>query len=802
MDSIRKRWISLLTEKPIEKSEIVLLLCSLCICFFVVYFPFIFGDYTYGYNASDWGADTFQQYIPFYVDLINSIRDGSFSWWNFNFGLGASYFISQTWLFDPFNIILIAGCLLFGDVALPAMLLLALALKIAIAAFVFNLYLSFFVKKPLARIVGSIFYCMSGFMVLWGSHYWFANTLVFLALILLCLEMNLEKRSYTRTALLIVVVALTLIWSIYISFKILVFSVLYVIFRLCMKGEGNRASRVKAFIHLAIPVIIGILLSCIVVIPAACVLLFDSTRIAQGAGLLDLILQDLTSFLSLDSVFVELTRVMGNSLYGTLGVDLPGIYKNYYEAIQIGLGCSIYVFVFIFLFGIAKYGAKREKIGSLIIAILMILYLINYFLPALFDVFAGYPPSKRSSFLLIPIICLMVSISLDRYIIPKRISYISLFIGLTFSLVILVIAFEYANGRGQKLCLIFFVSVILFTITLYFFQAKSKSVFLIVAVCIAIGSLVIDDYVTVNYRNRLETAQFPSASVSQKGSNTEQLLMKYDSQDNEVYRIEKDYIDYVEYLDSFVQNYNGVTSYNSALFGGVQSFYRMFCPSIFRIENHPTYVAFSQVEDPEEVATFLGVKYFFSKEPLECSWLEQIDLEDNIYVYKNKNLLSFASIYHSFIAEEELAELDIEERNELLSNTLTIPNDLVQEWKLTGGESLGDSKEQVDVYRVNDSVFKMQYSVDKEGVLAIPIPNTSGWSATLDGESIDLESVNFGFVGLLVPEGDHEIVLQYDPFGWKIGLVLSILGLSILAIYFLMMRKHSKDGKLETQKDL
>ena len=41
---------------------------------------------------NDIGSDTWQQYIMNYTSIVNHLRDGSFSLWDFNNGLGINQF--------------------------------------------------------------------------------------------------------------------------------------------------------------------------------------------------------------------------------------------------------------------------------------------------------------------------------------------------------------------------------------------------------------------------------------------------------------------------------------------------------------------------------------------------------------------------------------------------------------------------------------------------------------------------------------------------------------------------------------
>ena len=61
---------------------------------------------------------------------------------------------------------------------------------------------------------------------------------------------------------------------------------------------------------------------------------------------------------------------------------------------------------------------------------------------------------------------------------------------------------------------------------------------------------------------------------------------------------------------------------------------------------------------------------------------------------------------------------------------------------------------------------------------------SKGWSAYIDGEKTELLKADYGLTTMLVPEGEHKIVLKYTTPGIRLGVVCSFLG---VLIAFLMM---------------
>jgi uncharacterized membrane protein YfhO len=56
-----------------------------------------------------------------------------------------------------------------------------------------------------------------------------------------------------------------------------------------------------------------------------------------------------------------------------------------------------------------------------------------------------------------------------------------------------------------------------------------------------------------------------------------------------------------------------------------------------------------------------------------------------------------------------------------------------------------------------------------------------GWSATVDGHAAAVVTVDGFYAGLRVPAGQHEVRFSYTPRGFRVGVVIAIVALLILA---------------------
>lgn len=157
---------------------------------------FMFRDYLFGDQLmifNDIGSDTWQQYIMNYTAIVNDIRDGSFSLWDFSNGLGVNLFNFN--LFDPFLMLLYG----FGVILGPAHMLMYLnviqIIKMLTAGLVFYWFLSQFSSSSRAKLAASYAYGFSGFLLVWGQHYQFGTAVIYLPLLLLFCEKFIQKKK-------------------------------------------------------------------------------------------------------------------------------------------------------------------------------------------------------------------------------------------------------------------------------------------------------------------------------------------------------------------------------------------------------------------------------------------------------------------------------------------------------------------------------------------------------------------------------------------------------------------------------
>ena len=94
---------------------------------------------------------------------------------------------------------------------------------------------------------------------------------------------------------------------------------------------------------------------------------------------------------------------------------------------------------------------------------------------------------------------------------------------------------------------------------------------------------------------------------------------------------------------------------------------------------------------------------------------------------------------------------------------------------------------------------KVSCSVDATSgqYLYFRIPYAQGWTATVDGQTVDIAKANLGFMAIPVESGHHDITLTYETPYLLEGAAISGVGVIALVVVILLYRKRKKAHKNE-----
>jgi hypothetical protein len=95
---------------------------------------------------------------------------------------------------------------------------------------------------------------------------------------------------------------------------------------------------------------------------------------------------------------------------------------------------------------------------------------------------------------------------------------------------------------------------------------------------------------------------------------------------------------------------------------------------------------------------------------------------------------------------------------------------------------------------VEDRPFRHLARVLASGpVLAVlHVPRAPGWRAFLDGHPAPIREADLGAMGVVVPEGEHEVRWEYSPPGLRVGVALTLAGLAGCLVLSLSSRRRPR----------
>lgn len=85
--------------------------------------------------------------------------------------------------------------------------------------------------------------------------------------------------------------------------------------------------------------------------------------------------------------------------------------------------------------------------------------------------------------------------------------------------------------------------------------------------------------------------------------------------------------------------------------------------------------------------------------------------------------------------------------------------------------------------------FSGKIKTEKEKMVCVTIPYSKGWTAMVDGKKTKVYKVNGMYMGIEVGAGEHTIQLSYVSPGFKLGAVISLLGVVVLLVMSFLSRK-------------
>lgn len=630
----------------------------------VIFRPFLFGDELAVFK--DVGSDTLQQYLMQYDSIINAIRDGNLSLWDFTNGFGTSIYALN--LFHPLLFLLYLAGAVLGPVRLPSLMVFFEIGQIFLAAAALFFYLGEFKLTARTKVMGAYLYGFNGYLMVWGQHYQFGLFMILLPVLLLLAERAVKKQKFSFS--LALAVCVTVLSSVYMAYMVLLALGLYFLFRIfsmeiCSAGTQAMESgkmrqpqgygflfRAKLFLTNCGSILLGLLMMMAVFLPSALYLVNTSSRMDKDGTLLERFVSNMQLF---PASFYDaaLGRIFSSNLFGLSEIHTGT--GNYYEAPLLFIGVVFPILFFQYLFTIHRQeNTTRKEKTAQYFAIALSLFFI--FIQAGSMIFNGFVQAfSRHTFVFMPFAALIMAFMLEQLWDRRRLSYA----GLIASAALFLLLYVLKNPGTERasvplICLLGFLTMIVLLLGYQKKFAVPSALVTGLLLILVMANMIYDGYYSYNGR---ETLKKTDADYFEQlyGADVTAALEYLRENDSTFYRVEKDYDAGSYCMDASAQNYFGVSTYNSTPNKNIDEFVDRLWPGLRRLTS--SMFSYRQAVYDTELASLVNVKYLLSHNPsLDVDGFSMEKQFGTVYVYRNSGTDSIGKFYTSTVSESDIPE--------------------------------------------------------------------------------------------------------------------------------------------------
>ena len=179
---------------------------------------------------------------------------------------------------------------------------------------------------------------------------------------------------------------------------------------------------------------------------------------------------------------------------------------------------------------------------------------------------------------------------------------------------------------------------------------------------------------------------------------------------------------------------------------------------------------------------------------------------DKYEIYENTLYVPMGMGFDCYMTESQAEELSkglrekslmkalvlTDEQAERFSGILTtLPKEYSSSVSKTAYERFCREKQEncASSFSYDSHGFQAEFDSEKKQLVFFSVPYSTGWSAEVNGEPVDVEKVSYGFMAVPVSEGHSSIVFRYHTPWLREGAAVSIIAAVVLAVYIAVCRK-------------
>lgn len=753
-------------------------------------------------------GDFNSQQLMFYYHASEAIREGATAW-DWGTDLGTSFVGSYTFylLGSPFFWIVNIFPLSWVDKLIPWLL----CLKTSVASVTAYAFLRRFIKTPHAAFVGAFLYAFSGFQSYNVFFNHFHDVVALFPLMLLGVELLVQDN---RKGFFAGAVAINAIVNYFFFVGEVVFIVLYFIVR-CM----DKSFRItwKKFLQMALESILGVMISCFILIPA-CLATILNPRVKSYLHGLDMVIygDNKRLFRIIQSFFMMSDMPARSNLLSSDTArwsSIAGYLPLFSMAGVIAFMCQK-----------KSHWAKRLITISIICA----------FVPVLNTSFTAFNSSYYARWYYMPILimCYMTAYVIDNYEIDLKKGFIptAIVIGIFFIIGMLpkevdgkLVYGEIAEYQDYWWIQIGYTvgCLVVLAFVVYRLNRRSKTfpkwicglTALCCSVCMAAnvwygvsqGSVDTQTYLSMTLESNMDLSEVDAL----------------DTDDNTFYRTDANEVG----MDNFCMywGFNSMRCFHSCVSNSIMDFYT----TIGQVRD----VASRMEPNLYALRGLFSVKYYFNRNSSGSLPNQTIDgltgfnylkSVNGFDVYMNQYFIPMGFTFDYYMTDYQLQGIEKDNRPNALLQALVLDDEQVSKYAGTilhplesGSEYLTEDdyrqvcedKQAHSCYYFKEDThgFNAKINLDRENLVFFSVPFDKGWSAKVNGQDAEIEKVSYGFMAVKCPAGDNNIEFSYKTYGMKEGCIISIVGgviwLGYLGVTFYINKKNGGKKKSENEEE-
>ncbi len=741
-------------------------------------------------------GDFNSQQMMFYQHANEAVRSGNTAW-DWGTDLGSNFVGSYSFylLGSPFFWL----STLFPLKAVPYLIPWLLCLKTAVASTLAYAYIRRFVRSPDAAAIGGFLYGFSGFQIYNVFFNHFHDATAFFPLLLLGFELLTQEKRKGAFALS---VALCASISYFFFVCEVIFLVIYFFVRLT---DRSFKMDLKMFGLLALESVLGVMLSCCILLPAV-IDVFTNPRIDGRLYGLDMVIY---------SENVRIPRIIQSFF---MLPDMPARVNILKSDKARWASMAGYLPLFSMCGVIAFMRTRKKHWASRIIWICMLMA----FVPILNSAYVLFNSSYYARWYYMPVLimCLMTS----KVIGERRDDLKSGFIPVAAVCAIFVGIGLLPKLENEKIvygkvpqypelyyiqAVVTAIMVIMLFFAVYKGAKKKKNwyrhiTYMTVVACIICmtSSVVYGVAQGSDNADYIDRAIYGSKNLDM--AKLDALDEDFADSQNKFYRI-----DTSENVDNWCMFWglSSMRTFHSVVPTSIMDFYTSIdqtrdVASRMETKLYPLRAMFSvkyyfdeldykvrigkeENEPPEQMPNLVGFTY--------------VDTQNGFNIYKNEYFIPMGFAYDKYVDSKTIEDATEVRKTSILTEALVLNKNQVEKYsdivtKFDEDTAPLDTDEYRSAclekkgqscyyFKESTNGFDAAIELDSPHLVFFSVPYESGWTAEVNGEPAVIEKVSYGFMAVKCPAGDSSITFRYKTAGLAEGQIISIVGAGILAIY-------------------